>query len=356
MRKALIISLLCLLSCAGFAKDLRFMSDKLRQIAQAEGIVIPDYQGNPTESIIYRQNGRQYPVIVEYSPDGVMHIGLNVFGTEIKNEDPVIYRFVERYMLEQMALFTPSEAKRNMSSDGVSIAGDINSVFAMDAGSIRVNCTTTSDFSGSVSIASAGGTSLFSISYPLNISLLTGMDKAELDAFFITGLRSAKAVTRQTVPTNLSRIGKDLYVSENGYYETPAVQNSSFFQRRQNRYDPVCESRLPKESVMTLLTAYVGSKHYTARLKQSAYNYSTVEVDVPLSQLLTYCLESGCTPYVGIEECDRKCIRASLFMVNEALGYCHTFKVDMHPSLLDHEDGSMDISVHAFTPIHNLHR
>ena len=332
------------------------MSDKLRQIAQAEGIVIPDYQGNPTESIIYRQNGHQYPVIVEYSPDGITHIGLDVFGPEIKKEDPVVYRFVERYMLEQLALYTPSEAKRNMTSDGVSTTGDIKSVFGTDADGIQVNHITNSNFSGTVSIASAGGTPLFSISYPLSISLLTGMDKAELDAYFMTGLRSAARTTRQTVPTNLSRIGKDLYVSENGYYETPAVQNSSFFQKRQNRYEPVCESRLPKESVMTLLTAHVGSKQYTAHLKQSAYNYSTVEVDVPLSQLLNYCLESGCTPYVGIEACDRKGIRASLFMVNEELGYCHTFKVDMHPSLLDHEDGSMDISVHAFTPIHNLHR
>ncbi len=356
MRKALTILLLCVLPLAGLAKDLHFLSDRLQQLALAEGMAVPDYRGKPMETSSFRHEGLSYPVVVEYTPEGVIHIGLDVFGPEIKKENPTVYRFIERYMLELRALYAPSEVKRIMESDGVSVTGNIDSVIGMAPEGIRVAYKTRNGAPGEVSISRTDGTSLFSIIFPLSFSLLSGMDKAELDAFFITGLRMAGPAASRALPSNLSRIGKDLYVSENGYYETPSVQNCAFFQKRQNRYYPVCESRLPKESVMTLLTGYLGSKRYTAHLKQFAYNYSTVEVDVPLTQLLAYCLENGCTPYVGIEKCDRKDIRASLFMVNEKLGYCHTFKVDMHPSLLDQEEGPMDVSVHSFTPIHNLRK
>lgn len=340
----------------GWANNTGFLTQKLQQIAHADGLVVPDYQGEPLEKCTFTKEAKAYPVVVEFDSKDIIHIGLDIFGPEIKRENPIIYRFVERYMLELWALYTPSEAKGIMNSDGVSVTGDVNLVLNKDVKKMKVLYTTTNDASGTITISNAGGLSLFSISFPLSIGLLSGMDKVELDAYFFTGLGRTHPDLERTVPDNLSRIGKNLYVSENGYYETSAVQHSSFFQKRRSAYFPICESRLPKESVMTLLTAYTGSRHYTIHLTQHAYNYSRVEVDVPLTQLLNYCLESGCTPFVGIEECDDKSITASLFMVNEGLGYCHTFKFTMDTASLDSDNGILNASAHTFTPIHNLKR
>ena len=340
----------------GWANNTGFLTQKLQQIAHADGLVVPDYRGEPMAKCTFSKEAKAYPVVVEFDSKDIIHIGLDIFGPEIKKENPIIYRFVERYMLEMLALYTPSEAKGIMNSDGVSVSGDVDQVLNKDVKKMKVLYTTSNDASGTITLSNAGGSSLFSISFPLSISLLSGMDKAELDAFFFMGLRRTRPYLERAVPDNLSRIGKNLYVSENGYYETSAVQNSSFFQKRRSAYSPICESRLPKESVMTLLTAYTGSKQYTVHLTQHAYGYSRVEVDVPLVQLLNYCLESGCTPYVGIEECDDKSITASLFMVNEGLAYCHTFKFTMDRASLDSDTGVLNASAHTFTPIQNMKR
>ena len=354
MRRALIISLLCMLPLWGSAGNTGFLTQRLQQIALADGLVVPDYRGEPIAKCTFIKESKVYPVVVEFDSKEIIHIGLDIFGPEIKKENPIIYRFVERYMLELLALYTPSEAKGIMNSDGVSVTGNVNQVLNKDMQTMKVVYSTSNDTSGTVTLGNAGGSSLFSITFPLSISLLSGMDKVELDAYFFFGLRQTSPELRRAIPNNLSRIGKNLYVSENGFYVTPAVQNSSFFQKHRSAFSPVCESRLSKESVMTLLTAYIGTRQYIVHLTLHAYNYSKVEVDVPLTQLLNYCLESGCTPYVGIEECDETVITASLFMVNDGLGYCHTFKFTVDIGMLDSETGIFNASAYSFTPVHNL--
>lgn len=340
----------------GKANNPGFISHRLEQVAQAVGLAVPIYRGKPTEKCIFNKESSTYPVMVEFDSGDIVHLGLNIFSSEIKKENPVIYRFVERYMLELLSLYTSSEVRRIMDSDGVSIVGNVDQVIGKDFSRMLLQYTTTDNERGTVSIETNKGELLFSITFPLNINLLSGMDKAELDAFFFKSLCAYQSENCRAIPDNLARVGKNLYLSENGYYETPAVRNSSFFRKHHSTYYPVCESKLPMESIMTLLTAYPGDKQYTVHLVQHAYGYSRVEVDVPMMHMLSYCLTNGCTPYVGIEECNNKGITASLFMVNENLGYCHTFKFTADIAILDNETGLLNASVHTFTPIHSLSR
>lgn len=183
--------------------------------------------------------------------------------------------------------------------------------------------------------------------------IISGMDKVQLEQSFLDGLLQYRVHVRQILPDNLIREGKDLYVSDNGFYETEGVRNRSYF-RRQPIMQPLCESAFPVESVFTLLTGYTGNTNFTVHLIQHRYNYETEEVEIPLAQLLQYCQDNGFVPYVGIETREENLIVASLFMVHPGYGFCHTFKFSLTPDLLDRKEGVFHASAYTFTPIHNL--
>jgi len=179
-------------------------------------------------------------------------------------------------------------------------------------------------------------------------------DKAELEQAFWDGLMVYRPKGKNLRPDNLQRIDKDLYVSENGFYETESVQNTAFFKKALFSWIPVCESTYPSESVMTLLTGHTGKKDYTIHLLQHRYRFGTAETDIPLALLLEYCIGMGCTPYVGIETIEGDRISAVLFMVNDDKGYCHTFRFFIEKALLDMTEGAFLAEAYTFTPIDNL--
>lgn len=179
-------------------------------------------------------------------------------------------------------------------------------------------------------------------------------DKVALEEAFWAGAFSANDTISLSIPTNLKKVKANLFISENGWYETESVQNSSFFKRTATGMIPVCESSSPIESVITLLCAYVGDKHYMVDLTQIKYGYQSVRGELALEQLLSYCINMGCKPYVGIESIVDDSITASMFMVNHPQGYCHTFKFEIDKKLLDQNSGTFSATAYTYTPIHNL--
>lgn len=180
-------------------------------------------------------------------------------------------------------------------------------------------------------------------------------DKPALEKFFMDGLARYEGSVERPIPDNLQRIDRNLYVSDFGYYETEAVRAVSYFIRKKDSYIPLRDPSRPSESVVTLLSGYTGSSHYTVSLKQHRYNYALEEVDLSLNRLLGFCI-IGCSffPYVGIEQVDDRHIRATLFLVNEELGYSHTILFDLDRELLGRDSGQLQAEAYTFTPIHNL--
>lgn len=183
---------------------------------------------------------------------------------------------------------------------------------------------------------------------------MAGKDKVELEQAFWDDLMVYRPKGKSIRPDDLRRIDKNLYVNEGGYYESESIQNTSFFRKSFLSWSPVCETTLPVESTMTLLTGHTGRKQYSVHFLQHRYGYGKAETDIPLALLLEYCLEMGCTPYVGIESQEGDIIEASLFMVNVDAGFCHTFRFKMDTVLFDHQEGEFDAEAFTFTPIYNI--
>lgn len=357
MRRTLTIWLLMLLlSMTGKAESQSyFFSEKLRRLSLAEGVTIVDEKNTSQTGSFFRRGVEQYPLLVEWEGTSIRHIGFDLLGANFRAEEPVISRFVERYLLELTSLYSEEERKSIQRSDGVTLRGDFRNIWPEGGEKMVIAYNIHGNESGVLSVSSSGRSDrVFEISFPLKTELLLGMDKPELEAFFIKEVMSFRKKTQERIPDNLSRIDENLYVSENGFFESKAIQNTSFFRKRQFTYHPVWESESPTESVMTLLTSYTGGRQFQVHLLQNGYGYSSTKVDIPLEQLLGYCMESGCTPYVGIESNGKDLIVATLFMVNLHLGYCHTFKFSIRKDLLASKVGAMDATAYTFTPIHNI--
>lgn len=338
MHKALTLVLLLTLPLNILAETRHYASGRLKALAEAGGT---EWTGGP--------------VVVE-SQDGVItHIGMDIFRPAFKEAHPLVCRFVERYLLELEMMYTPAGRMDRLQKDGVVLEGDILSVLraGKDFPTAIIVYNPVGRENGRLEISRAGNR-LFAISFPPQIELLSGKDKVELEASFLEGIASYAGSLQQGRPRNLKRIGENLYVSENGYYETEAVQHTSFFKKTVFSWLPVCESGLPIESVMTLLTGFTGKKVFHVDLKLHGYGYSVVETEVPLTQLLAYCVDAGCTPYVGIESTAGDTVTGSLFLLNRSFGYCHSLKFRIGKSMLDQEEGRFDAEAYVYTPVHNL--
>ena len=188
-------------------------------------------------------------------------------------------------------------------------------------------------------------------------ALAQGPDKAVLEDAFLQRLALYEPTGAQPRPDSLQRVSRNLYVMDKGFYETEAVRSQAYFTRSLKGYVPVNDASLPAETVTTLLCGFTGKTRYTVQLKQRRYNYAAMEVELPLSTLLEFCLSDPTfKPYVGIESQEGDTIKCSLFLVSEKLGYCHTFNFSVPKALLGQNTGTLKAEAYTFTPIHNLAR
>ena len=169
---------------------------------------------------------------------------------------------------------------------------------------------------------------------------------------FIRNVTAERKIKKREVPGNLKRVDRDLYVSENGFYEIEPAQNTAFFRKKGFSYVPLCESALPVESVMTLLTGFIRKKDYSVQAAFHQYGFKTTEMAVPLENMINCCLEEGCTPYVGIESKERDAVVATLFMVNRTFGYAHTFRFTLNTEILERAAGVLQARAYLYTPLY----
>ena len=351
MRKTLTYLLLLALPFTSLARPVGFSSSRLAAIAKAAELAIPDNPSGKRDVFSIVCQGRRVPVVVEYEAGEVVHIGLDLFGEDLKKENVLACNFVERYLLESML----DSHARNWDSEPITgkvvTQGDVFSILQKGLENRTVHFSSEEGM-GSVEIAAASGHPLFSIRFPLEIQLLSGMKKDELEKEFIREVALDHKVKKRETPRNLKRVDQDLYVSENGYYEIEAAQNSAFFRKKGLFYQPLCESALPVESIMTLLTGFNRRKDYSVQAVCHQYGYKSTLVSVPLDYLIDYCLDQGCVPYVGIESRKDDRVVATLFMVNRSLGYSHTFQFTVDPAIFDKPAGTLYAKGYLYTPIY----
>lgn len=353
MRKALTYFLLLALPFASQGQPSGFISGRLADIAAVAGISPAESAGVKRAVYTRAFQGRSVPVVVAYDAGKVVHIGLDLFSEDVRQENLLVCDFVERYLLESVLDDKSMHWDNDPAYAAVATQGDLYGLLQQGAGNVPVHFLNDGRGTGGVLFGENPERPVFSIRYPSEIQLLSGASKDELEKEFLRQVSADRRVARREIPGNLKRVDRDLYVSENGFYEIAAAQNTAFFRKKGLFFQPVCESSLPVESLMTLLTGYIRKKDYSARVSFHQYGYHNTEVTVPLERLIDCCLAEGCTPYVGIESQKDDSVVATLFLVNAPLGYAHTFQFTVNPAVLDRTDGVLKARGYLYTPLYS---
>ena len=356
--KTIVLSILLL--CGGIESDcfgLTFRSDKIEALAKAAAV---DLSGRDS-SFSTTWNGRE--ITVRIADGEVEHIGYRLFPNGLRgvavNEG--IADFVERYWME---LSMPADRQKTVSQQM------LEDKFAFVAGGLdlidRIQKNHDCDFSCNVSetlVLMAWGDKFHpfcKIQFPVNHELILGRTMRENDRRLPAEILRTSTDQRHGFvdsPHFMSDTDtlSSIYICKSGIYLDCELRSDRYFKNEQNI--PVFDPEFPAESVSNLFTDYdiEASKNIALAISQQIYGLNEQRIDTTIGQFVAYCMQNGCTPYVGIIDLDCNG-RADLLVImrNWEIGYNHVLRVALPVESISTGCGKATARLNAFVPSSNV--
>ncbi len=367
IRTYLAVLCLCLAATAA-AQAPRFANGNLQRLA---GQLQAEYGLDCTRPGT-QEFGQNRLVVTQDSLRRIDHIGLSLFPESIVRENPSpVYRFVERYLLE---LYLPQEQptpEQRLKEDNVTLhfpsnpGGSLRDDIARHLPRLDEHTSLlvlTDNHRYSVSIY-RGERALFVMRFPIRYELLWGMNKVEAENGFYEALLRYRPPRATAVPplaaaqaSALQPDGDGCLVLTGDSYVIAAVNNDRFYRLAPDgTCRPVLDRTHAEESLRNLFLMPDLSAGITASVTQRMYRRRTLQFDIPLHHLLSFCRTAGCQAYVGIETCTAERVTGTVILLNPSLGYCHQLYFETDIGILDHpRRHKMSLELYAFVPTHNI--
>ncbi len=349
---------LCL-PLAGWAQLGTWYSTRLlSQLGEAAQLSLTAPQVDTSYVVGYYKN---YPIVAEWQSGIVTHLGIKLFEPELKQStNKPLCDFVERYTLEELTCEDKDELKLKHFEDGVSKDGNLNAIFNRDGVLLRFNTPTTGHYE--LCWEDNEGNRLYGINLPANWSLISGEDKTELESNLHRRIREYTVTEKKPKAPKASRLEKtntrDVYVYKRGHYIIPQMASALYFlkegEEENPEYNLIINSKYAAESLNNILSSPAVAKSYTVEITQKMYGFRETVYTLNMGQLLGYCMNEGCRPYIGIEQIDEMQIVATLLLVNPEWGYNHIMQITMNRKQIGLPNGKMKATINAYTPTHNL--
>lgn len=144
------------------------------------------------------------------------------------------------------------------------------------------------------------------------------------------------------------------YVKRGEAYYFDNLNSNRYYTIDNERIAALCEPEYPFESLANILTSMEvpNSLVVDANIKQ--YNYRSTSVTLPLSAMVKYFLDRGCTPFVGLLKRNDDNMTALLIMRNETEGYCHLLRLNAPASVTGSPEGTVTARVTPYIPISKI--
>ena len=315
----------------------QFRTSELRRLATTLSIDVSQLPNGYSHPVA---NG--YPLTIHQEKQTIDHIGLQLFSAEVRmvSQSP-IFDFLERYFLQLKYPPTVKSAANMLHDDQ----------FRFLQGTIAVvdNLRITDDFSFSndnhryTAIWSREGKVLLSVSFPVEYELISGENKIEAEENLLADIKKVKVSKSNALPLNPQNNG-DNYIND-------CFSNRLYFQQDQL----ISSNQHPAETLANLMLTTQARGQYDIKFIQISYGFKKKEFQVPLRQWITYCKQTGCQLYFGIEDInDNGDINAVVLAVNQAENYNHVLTVSTSADILKTQKGTIDARLYPFVPTHNV--
>lgn len=271
----------------------------------------------------------------------------------------LVYHFFERYVGELMQMSPGDKRNERMELDGVRIeAGSPEALRQLgDTPSLHI---VTGDKRYNISVA-CGSKLLLDLSFPKSCQLLTGLDKTGLEELFVmqvSGFDSLRHSTPLLLASSTEFLSENLrpthlagyFILPGGSYHTELIRSDRYYGKQGDTYRPVCCREHPMESLVNLLLEENTPGNHILELDIRKYGFRRESLYVPLKSWLAYCRYSGCECYVGIEGWRDSRLEATLFVVNEPLGYNHILNFSVDTDVFLNQNDTVKAITHIYIP------
>jgi hypothetical protein len=314
------------------------------------------------------------PLKVEYDATGtVSHLGLSLFADSLKKHASTkpLYDFQERLFLEVFLQGNEDKARKLLReykvqyTDDSQLLGTGNFFNALEnslrlASSDSIRYVLTKD---SLTWTSAWHDSLrgFSIRFPANFDLITGMDKKESEIWLGKELQNFQCNRVYALPVNVNQgdlqpLNRSNYVLKGNSYFIQTMNSNLYFQNSQILYD----RNYPEESIVNLFNSPdpQRSKGLDLQVRQTAYGGNSQTYSVKLSDFQCF-MAGNYEVFTGIEKCNAATAEFSVIYKSRWYNYSHLLYIQTTPDKLFDKTEPLRAVFYTFIPnqnIQNLYR
>ena len=280
------------------------------------------------------------PIVVRVADGTVNHIGIRLFSEEMRSlEKSPILDFLERYFL-QLSYPPKSVTAANMVRDDQFrfLQGSLASVSTLQP---------TDGFSYSfdqnqyVAVWTRNGAALLEVSFPVEYELISGENKIEAENNIMADIQKA-TIAKDTVNEKNNR---------SDFYLVPDLSSKLYF----NKGQLIVNGLLQEQSAANLMLTTAVEGDYRLAMTQVSYGFKKTTADVSLGQWISFCKNSGCQLYFGVDHVEQNgTVCGVVLAVNQTENYNHVLTVKVPMSLLDQRKGTIEAWLYPYIPTHNV--
>ena len=312
-----------------------FRTSELERLATAVSLdfqALPEGWSHPTAGSLR--------LTVHIKDKTIDHIGLCLFSDELRSigKSP-IFDFLERYFL-QLKYPPKSKTMSNVIRDDQFhfVTGKLENV---DEIQVSDNFSYECDHHRYKATWSRNGSTLLSVSFPVEYELISGENKIEAEDNLQADIRGTKIVEHSD---NVS-------LQKNDTCYTSDFTNRLYYLDKELVVSP----QHPVESAANILLNQNTQGNYALQITQVSYGFRKTAFEVPLHQWIAFCQNRGCELYFGVENIeptgDVDCV---VLAVNDLENYNHVLTVRIPQSVIETRKGTIEARLYPYVPTHNV--
>lgn len=286
----------------------------------------------------------------------ITHIGANLFPASTKKllsgKYLMIYNFIERNNL-YLRLLEPNT--RSVVASTLGLEYEEKQFFNInDSANVTMR-----DFPNEKKFlfqwTDKKGNILCNVKFPMNYSLISGLDMEEIQNKLEFELQHHTAKGNVTMPTiNPNKLLQQngIYVNKGDHYIIEEFNANTYYADNLGQ-KPVNSVQYPVETLANILTGITPSG-ITANVTQNKYGLKKSNYTVKLNDLIDFFYANNCHPYFGVERVTDSEIVALVIYENTELFYNHLLNVTINTNVIAKGSGTIKINAYCYIPTHNL--
>ena len=191
---------------------------------------------------------------------------------------------------------------------------------------------------------------------PADCQLILGANAVELETIFERDLKRVvpSAFDCNWAEEDVSLSDDGLSVANPGSYLSDEIKSDLYLQKKEGKWALITDVEHSIESIKNILLTGCFMRDIAMALTMDRYGYRKTLLSITLQQFVEYCRLDGCVLYVGIKTHTADNVTATIFALNNELGYNHVLAVNFPTGILSGRQNSITGTSYVYIPLQNV--